>query len=194
LSEYRLKTPILEEEVRKMRVGDVLYIDGTIITFRDQAHRRYVEYKKLGKFVPIDLNESVIFHSGPIVKREGKSWVVLVAGPTTSKRMEPFTADLLKLSRVRVIVGKGGMGKQTLEALKKYGAVYCDFTGGAGVLAAQSIKKVLDVKWLDLGLPEAVWFLEVKKFGPLIVSMDTKGNDLRAKMSKSPFFTKPNSA
>lgn len=149
---------------------------------RDQAHKRYVEYKKSGKFVPIDLNGSVIFHCGPLVRREEKAWVVLVAGPTTSKRMEPFTADLLKLSRVRVIVGKGGMGRLTLRALKKYGAVYCDFTGGAGVLAARSIKKVLDVKWLDLGLPEAVWFLEVKKFGPLIVSMNTEGNDLRARI------------
>ncbi|MEM2812264.1 MAG: FumA C-terminus/TtdB family hydratase beta subunit, partial [Candidatus Bathyarchaeia archaeon] len=164
---YYLKTPISEEEVRKLRVNDTIYITGTIVTARDQAHRKALEYLREGKALPINLEGLAIFHCGPVVKKEGDKWVVVAAGPTTSTRMDLFEDEFIKNFKVRVIIGKGGMGKRTTEAMAKYGAVYAALTGGAAVLAAKAIKSVKGVEWLDLGVPEALWIFEAENFGPL---------------------------
>jgi len=175
---YKLKTPIPEEEVRKLKVNDVIYITGTIITARDAAHKRALEFFKEGKKIPIDLQGLAVFHCGPIVKKEDDKWTVVAAGPTTSTRMDLFEDEFIKAFKVRVVIGKGGMGKRTTEGMKKYGAVYGAFTGGAAVLAAKAMKNVRSVEWLDLGMPEALWILEVEDFGPLIVAIDAHGNNV----------------
>jgi fumarate hydratase subunit beta len=178
MATYKLKTPISEEDIRKIKVNDVIYITGTIVTARDQAHRRALEWAKEGKKLPIDLKGLAVFHCGPIVKKEGEKWIAVAAGPTTSTRMDIFEDEFIKTFGVKVVIGKGGMGKRTTEAMKKYGAVYGAFTGGAAVLAARAIKNVRTVEWYDLGVPEALWVFEVEDFGPLAVSIDSYGNNL----------------
>ena len=175
---YKLKTPISVEDVRKLKVNDVIYVTGTMITARDSAHKRALDFFKEGKEIPIDLQGLAVFHCGPIVKKEDDKWTVVAAGPTTSTRMDLFEDEFIKAFKVRVVIGKGGMGRRTTEGMEKYGAVYGAFTGGAAVLAAKAIKKVRSVEWLDLGMPEAMWILEVEDFGPLIVAIDAHGNNV----------------
>jgi len=181
---YKLKTPISEEEIRELHVNDVVYISGTLVTARDQAHRRALEFYKQGKPLPISLEGLAVFHCGPLVRKENDKWVIVSAGPTTSTRMEVFEDEFIEKFKVRVIIGKGGMGARTTKAMKKYGAVYGAFTGGAGVLAAQAISMVQRVEWFALGMPEALWILEVEEFGPLTVAIDSHGNNLFAEVDK----------
>jgi len=185
MATYHLKTPISEEEIRKLKVNDVLYITGTIVTARDQAHRRALEYFKQGKPLPINLEGLAVFHCGPVVSKEGEKWVAVAAGPTTSTRMDIFEDEFIKNFKVRVVIGKGGMGKRTTDAMAKYGAVYGAFTGGAAILAAKAIKNVRGVEWLDLGTPEALWIFEVEDFGPLTVAIDSHGNNLFMDVAKA---------
>ena len=127
---------------------------------------------------------SAIYHVGPVVRRVGEGWEVVSAGPTTSARMNKATPSILQYYPVRMIIGKGGMSREVSRALASRGAVYCHFTGGAAVLAAQHIKRVLDVKWLDLGIPEALWVFEVEDFGPLLVTMDSRGGSLHEEVER----------
>jgi fumarate hydratase subunit beta len=175
---YKFKTPISEEEIRRLQVNDVLYVSGTMFTARDQAHKRALEYFKQSKPLPLSLEGLAVFHCGPIVKKKEDRWIIVAAGPTTSTRMEIFEDEFIKNFKVRVVIGKGGMGKRTTEAMGKYGAVYGAFTGGAAILAAKAIKSVRSVEWIDLGMPEAMWILEVEEFGPLAIAIDSHGNNL----------------
>ena len=175
---YKFKTPISEENIRKLKVNDVLYVTGTIVTARDQAHRRALDYFQQGKTLPINLEGLAVFHCGPVVSKEGDKWIAVAAGPTTSTRMDIFEDEFIKNFKVRVVIGKGGMGKKTTDAMAKYGAVYGAFTGGAAILAAKAIKNVKSVEWLDLGTPEAMWIFEVEEFGPLAVAIDSHGNNI----------------
>jgi fumarate hydratase subunit beta len=184
MATYKLKTPISEADIRKLKVNDVVYITGTIFTARDQAHRRALELQKEGKKPPIDMTGLAVFHCGPIVKKEGDKWIVVAAGPTTSTRMDLFEDEFIKNFKVRVVIGKGGMGKKTTDAMKQYGAMYGAFTGGAAVLAAKAVKNVKTVEWLDLGMPEALWIFEVEEFGPLTVAIDSHGNNLFENVAK----------
>jgi len=176
--EVHLKTPLKEDEVRSLRVGDTVYLSGVVVTARDRAHRRLVELAESGRRPPVDLNGLAIYHCGPLAVKENGSWRIVSAGPTTSMRMEPLESSVIEAFGVRMVVGKGGMGDQTSEALKAFGAVYCSLTGGVGSLVASSVRKVVDVHWLDLGVPEAMWVLEVEELGPMIVSMDSHGGNL----------------
>jgi len=178
MATYKLKTAISETEARNLKVNDVLYITGTVVTARDQAHKRALEYAKQGKPLPVKLEGLALFHCGPVMRKQGEQWVAVAAGPTTSTRLEPFEAELIEKFKIRVVIGKGGMGEKTVAAMAKYGAVYCAFTGGAAVLAAKAIKRVKSVEWLDLGAPEAMWVFEVSEFGPLLVAIDSHGNNL----------------
>ena len=158
---------------------------GTIVTARDQAHRRAIEYFKAGKPLPLNLEGLAVFHCGPVVAKEGDKWIAVAAGPTTSTRMDIFEDEFIKDFKVRVVIGKGGMGKKTTDAMAKYGTVYGAFTGGAAVLAAKAIKNVKSVEWYDLGMPEAMWVFEVEEFGPLAVAIDSHGNNLFTDVQKS---------
>ena len=176
-----LTTPISEQEARDLHVGDVIYITGTMFTARDEAHLRMLEEGE-----PFPVSGLALYHCGPVVKKDGDHWKIVSAGPTTSARMEIFEDRFLEEFPVRVIVGKGGMGEKTLAALKKTGAVYTHYTGGAGALAAQAINEVTDVHWLnELGMPEAVWVLSVVEFGPLTVAMDAHGESLYSTLGKT---------
>jgi fumarate hydratase subunit beta len=182
---FKLKTPISEEQIRKLKVNDVLYVTGTIVTARDQAHRRAIEFFKAGKPLPLSLEGLAVFHCGPVVAKQGDKWIAVAAGPTTSTRMDIFEDEFIKDYKVRVVIGKGGMGKKTTDAMAKYGAVYGAFTGGAAVLAAKAIKNVKSVEWYDLGMPEAMWVFEVEEFGPLAIAIDSHGNNLFTDVQKS---------
>ncbi|MHA1617368.1 MAG: FumA C-terminus/TtdB family hydratase beta subunit [Candidatus Njordarchaeales archaeon] len=180
MAEYYLTTPIKEEDVRKLKVGDVVYISGLIITARDGAHRRALDLARAGKKdeIPIDFEGLAVYHCGPVVRKVGETWEVIAAGPTTSTRMEAIESDFIEVFKVRAVIGKGGMGPKTTEAMKRFGAFYGAFTGGAAALAARAIKRVREVHWLDLGIPEALWVLEVENFGPLVVAIDSHGNNI----------------
>lgn len=179
MAEYDLKTPICEKDVTKLKIGDIIYLSGTIFLSRDEAHLRALEFHKEGKSLPIDIKELAVYHCGPVVKQnENGEWEVVVAGPTTSTRMEIFQDEYIEKFGIRVVIGKGGMGDRTAKAMQKYKAVYTAFVGGAAVLASKAIKKVTGAYWLDLGTPEAFWVIEVERFGPLIVGIDTFGNNL----------------
>jgi fumarate hydratase subunit beta len=178
MATHKLTTPISEEQIRTLKANDVVYITGTLVTARDQAHKRALQFHQEGKRLPVDLEGLAVFHCGPRVKKDGDNWRVVAAGPTTSTRMDIFEDEFIKNFKVRVIIGKGGMGKRTTDAMKKFGAIYGAFTGGAAVLAAKAIKNVKAVEWFDLGMPEALWIFEAVEFGPLTVAIDSHGNNL----------------
>jgi len=187
--EYHLKTPVPEEEIRNLRAGDLIYVTGTVITARDEAHLKALELNEKGEAPPVDFKGNGVFHCGPIMQKDDSGeWRVVAAGPTTSARMEIFQDEFIKVYRPSVIIGKGGMGKRTAEACQEYGCVYGAFTGGAALLAAQGIKNVRDVFWLEeLGMPECLWVYDVEDFGPMIVTIDTHGGNLTADVGAKVF-------
>ncbi len=178
MAEYHFTTPISKEDVQKLKIGDVIYVSGTVFTARDEAHERALELAKKGEKMPIDFEGLAVYHCGPVVRQIGDDWEIVAAGPTTSTRLDMFEDEFIKEFKVNVVIGKGGMGPRTVKAMKELKAVYTAFVGGAAVVAAKGIKRVKEVHWLDLGTPECLWFLEVEKFGPLIVGIDTNGNSL----------------
>jgi fumarate hydratase subunit beta len=163
------------EDFVQLEVGNIVYISGTIVTARDKAHMRVVKLIKDGRIedVPEEMFLHPVYHCGPLLKN-GK---IVSAGPTTSARMDPYAPVLLRESSCPVIIGKGGMGRKVVDLLKGRGC-YLSFPGGAGALAAESIKRIKKVYWQDLGMAEAVYVLEVEKFGPCIVSIDSRGNSI----------------
>jgi len=128
--------------------------------------------------LPVALNGMAILHAGPIVAKEEGDWKMVSIGPTTSMRMEVHEKEFIKQTGVKLIIGKGGMGPETVEGCAKHKAVHAVFPGGCAVLAATGVEEIEKVEWLDLGMPEALWVSRVKNFGPLIISIDTKGNNL----------------
>jgi fumarate hydratase subunit beta len=173
----KLKVPISEKEIRQLKVGDEVLLSGVIVTARDAAHKLMVEEKP--DFIREHLKEAVIYHCGPVVKKEADgSWSFVSAGPTTSAREEPYQADVVCEYQVRGVIGKGGMGPKTAEGLKKCGAVYFHAVGGAGTLIANAVKKVQTVyKLEEFGSPEAFWVIEVEDL-PLVVTMDSHGGSI----------------
>ena len=178
MAKYKLTTPLSEADVRKLRVGDVAYLTGTILTARDQAHKRALEFRSREKKSPIEMEGLAVYHCGPIVRKAGKRWEMVAAGPTTSTRMDALQPDFIKEFKIRAVIGKGGMGMRTIGAMKEEGCVYLAYTGGAAVLAAEGIREIKTVHWYDLGMSEAIWVLEVEDFGPLVVAIDAHGNSL----------------
>jgi len=174
----KLAAPLTEETIRKLRPGEVVHLTGRIFTMRDLAHERILQFIREGRKLPFNLKDGVIYHCGPIMRRKDDGWEVISAGPTTSARMNRVEAEVIEQTGVRAIIGKGGMNGEVGEAMKEKGCVYLAFTGGAAVVAALRIKEVVDVHWLDLGMAEAVWELDVRDFGPLIAAMDANGNSI----------------
>ncbi|MBZ3935570.1 FumA C-terminus/TtdB family hydratase beta subunit [Methanimicrococcus blatticola] len=174
---HYLKTPLFETDISEINAGDVVYISGTIYTARDEAHLRILEYDEESKSLPFDLEGAAIYHCGPVMEKKEDGWKAVAAGPTTSDRMTKMTPAVLKNHGIRVLIGKGGM-EGLAETMSRQKCIYLSYTGGCAALAVDMIQKVNGVAWEDLGMPEAVWELQVEKFGPLIAGIDTKGNDL----------------
>ena len=181
----KLKTPISEEDIRKLHAGDIVYLDGIVYTGRDEVHIHALEAIEKGGKPPVDFERMVVYHCGPIMKKVGEEWTLVAAGPTTSSRMNSLEPVFIEKFRPAGIIGKGGMSQPTIDAMKEFGAVYFAITGGAAVLAAQGVKKVHGVHWFELGMPEAVWVLEAENLGPLTVGIDSHGNSLFADVNES---------
>lgn len=179
--EYHLNIPADKEDIKKLKVGDIVYVTGKIFTARDEAHHMMLEKDK----IPFDPREMALYHCGPLMKKTKEGWQVVSAGPTTSSRMEIFEDKFIEKYGVNIIIGKGGMGERTEKALQKYTCVYTSYTGGAGVLAADKIEEVLGVYWLEeLGMPEAAWIFKVKEFGPLVVAIDSHEESIYRNLKK----------
>lgn len=178
--EVVLEAPITEEQIRDLKVGDVVIINGMMHTGRDAIHHHLMDHD-----APIDLNGQIIYHCGPVMlKDEEGNWHVKAAGPTTSIREEPYQGDIMKKFGIRAVMGKGGMGPKTLKALEEHGGVYLNAIGGAAQYYADCIKEVKGVDLMEFGIPEAMWHLEVEGFAA-IVTMDSHGNSLHADVDKS---------
>ena len=173
---YHLTTPISDDDIKDIRIGDIVYLNGSLTTCRDVAHRRLVEEHRP---LPVDVRNKAILHAGPIIKANNDGTYEMVAvGPTTSMRMEKFEEEFVKQTGVKLIIGKGGMGPGTQRACKKYKALHLVYPVGNAVYAALKVQKIVDAQWKDLGMPETLWSCEVKDYGPLIVSIDTNGDNL----------------
>jgi fumarate hydratase, class I len=172
--EVVLTPPLTEEQMRSLKVGDVVLIKGEMFTGRDAVHAYLMKNP-----APVDLNGAALYHCGPVMLKEGDRWKVKAAGPTTSIREEPYQADVIKRYGVRAVIGKGGMGQKTLAALKEAGAVYLNGIGGAAQFYSRTVEEVLGVSLMEFGIPEAMWRLRVNGF-PAIVTMDAHGNSLHA--------------
>lgn len=170
-----LTTPLSYEDIQDLRIGDVVYLTGKLVTGRDDVHHRVVHE---GLECPVDFHGIGIMHAGPIIKEDPVENHMISIGPTSSIRMEADAAEFIEKTGVRIQVGKGGMGPKTAEACKKFGAIHCVFPGGCAVVAACCVERIENVFWRELGMPEALWVMQVKEFGPLIVSIDTEGNNL----------------
>jgi fumarate hydratase class I len=177
--EASLTTPLSEEHVRSLKVGDVVLLSGAMHTGRDALHHHLLTHDS-----PVDLHGGVLYHCGPVVLKQGEKWTIKAAGPTTSSREEPYEADIIKKFGLRAVIGKGGMGTRTLAAMKESGAVYLNAIGGAAQYYANCILDVEGVDFLEFGIPEAMWHIKVKDF-PAIVTMDSHGNSLHADVEKS---------
>ncbi len=178
-----LTTPIKDQDLEGLNVGDVVYLTGRLVTCRDVAHRRLIEQKRQ---LPVDLQGGAIFHAGPIVrKKEDGSFEMVSIGPTTSMRMEKFEREFIEQTGVKLIVGKGGMGPETAAGCMEHKAVHAIFPGGCAVLAATLVEEIEAAEWQDLGMPETLWVNRVREFGPLIISIDTRGNNLIQKNKNS---------
>lgn len=178
MKETHLSIPVSENEVRKLRVGDKVFVSGIVQTMRDMAHRRAIEMLEKGKDLPFRLFEGAIWHCGPIARRKNRMWQILAAGPTSSSRFTELGAQLVTKLHVRITIGKGTMGEDMVTALRDVGGIYLLATGGCAALYARQVSEVVDVHWLDLGMPEAVWVLNVNRLGPLVVGIDSSGNTL----------------
>jgi len=177
----RLDVPLKEEDVRKLKLGDNVSITGRIYTGRDAAHKFLVE--EMPEEFKDRLNGSCLYHCGPVVRQTENGYEIVAAGPTTSIREEPYEATVIKEFGIRAIIGKGGMGKKTLDACKQNGCVYLSAVGGAAAVLAKSVKKVTNVYKMEFGVPEAIWELDVEGF-PAVVTMDANGNSLHDEIEK----------
>ena len=151
-----LITPVTREDLEGIKIGDIVWLDGDLMTCRDVAHRRLIEY---GRTLPYDIRGKAIFHAGPIVrKKEGTEdeYEMVSIGPTTSMRMEKFEYDFVKETGVRVIVGKGGMKENTERACREFGAIHCVFPAGCAVVAATEVVRIKEHHWDELGMPETL--------------------------------------
>ncbi len=178
MSEVTLNIPISEAEVRKLKVGDVVYLRGRIFTSRDMGHFTLRKLIKEGAPLPVDFGGAAVFHAGPVVKKKDDgTYDLVVIGPTTSIRMEPYYKMVADLG-VRIIIGKGGLGEDSLKQFEESGQVYLQAAPGCAVVLADGISRIENVFFTELGIPEALWVLDAHHFGPLVVGMDSRGRSI----------------
>ena len=178
MAEYELHVPLREEEILRLKVKDAVYVTGEVLTVRDMAYERILNALDSREALPFNLKNKAIWHAGPITKQEGEKWKAVSVGSTTSSRCSGPASRLIETMGVKMVIGKGFMGPQVLEAFKKCGAVYAHTAGGTAAYYANQISEIQGVHWLDLGMPAAVWVLRVKRLGPLIVAMDSHGENI----------------
>jgi len=199
----RLTIPISEEAIRSLEVGDTVFLSGVMVTGRDAAHKYMIESFIRSSSVPEAeqalyddlkrlLTGGVIYHCGPVVRRippsvegEEESWQFVAAGPTTSIREEVYEPEVIEHFRLRGVIGKGGMGPNTLRACQEHGAVYFHAVGGAASLIAEAVREVVTVHKKDaFGVPEAFWVIRVEDF-PVVVTMDTHGRSIHTEVERA---------
>jgi len=167
-----------EKDVLSLHAGDMVFLSGTIVTGRDKIHKFLFHERPAGAKVPFRLEGTVLYHCGPVMKQRGKGFEIIAGGPTTSMRVEMYEHRIISEYGLRGVMGKGGMGRQTLEALKKNRCVYLHTIGGAAAYLADRVKRVIDVwKLREFGNTDAMWLFEVDNF-PAIVTMDAYGQSL----------------
>jgi L(+)-tartrate dehydratase beta subunit len=174
MAHHTLASPFSKKDIGKLRIRDTVTINGHIFGIRDATQIRIFDERQQP---PVDLNGTACIHTAPSLKKVGDKWEKVCIGTTTSTRMERFSPLLIQQYGVRIIIGKGGLLQGSLEAMKNYGACYLAIVGGAAALETTQIEEVEEVYWEDLH-PEAIYKLRVKDFGPLVVAMDSHGNNL----------------
>ncbi|GEM_PF-49001 len=182
-----INLPLTDEDVRSLKAGDIVSLNGVIVTGRDRVHKYLIEERPEKEDIPFDLKGAVLYHCGPIMRKTKSGYNVVAAGPTTSMRVEMYEADVIRTYGLRGVMGKGGMGEKTLAALQEAGCVYLHTIGGAAAYLADRIVKTVDVwKLEDFGPTEAMWLFEIKDF-PAIVTMDSHGNNIHSEIQKRSF-------
>jgi L(+)-tartrate dehydratase beta subunit len=171
---YRLKTPLSEQDVRQLRAGDSVLLDGLVFGIRDATLIHIFDY---GEKPPVDLSGHVLLHTAPNVRRVGDRYEPVCIGTTTSTRMDRFTGGLLTEYGVRGIIGKGGLYEESTRLLQQHGGVYLAVVGGAAAVETVQIEEIEAVYYEELN-PECLWQFRVKEFGPLTVAIDSHGNNL----------------
>lgn len=174
MAEYHLISPFTEEVIRKLKVRDIVYFSGPLFGIRDLTQIYMFDQNHEP---PVSLEGMPCIHTAPSLKKVGEKWEKICVGTTTSTRMDRFSPDLIGKYGVKAIIGKGGLYEGSLEAMKKYGAVYLAIVGGSAALETLQIEEVEDVYWEHLH-PEALYRFRVKDFGPLTVAMDSHGGHL----------------
>jgi fumarate hydratase subunit beta len=172
-----LSPPLTEADVRGLKLHEQVYVSGVVHVARDLAHKRIDEWVQQKKALPFDLQGAVLFHAGPTVTEAGGSYRIINIGPTTSARMNRQT-PLVIACGVRAVVGKGAMDDKVARSMAERGCVFLAAAPGCALIHAARIRRLVDVKWIDLGTTEAVWILEVDRWGPLTVAMDAAGGNL----------------
>jgi len=185
---YFLNIPLGDSDVEKLKPGDIVYLTGLVYTSRDMGHLRISNLLKEGKPLPVSFKGGAVFHAGPVAAKRGDKWELSVIGPTTSIRMEPYAQMVGELG-VKAIIGKGGMAQESLNSYNKYKQVYLQAPPGCAVKLSAAVKEIKEVHWLDMGMPEALWVLDVEKFGPLIVTMDSNNISVYQQIKDSAYQT-----
>lgn len=174
MTTHHLDTPFSNKAIQQLRAGDIVFFSGTLFGIRDLTQIYMFDQNNKP---PVSLEGMPCIHTAPSLRKVGDKWEKICIGTTTSTRMERFTPDLIEKYGVKAIIGKGGLYEASLEAMKKYSAVYLAIVGGSAALETHQIEEVEDVYWEHLH-PEALYKFRVKDFGPLTVAMDSHGNNL----------------
>jgi L(+)-tartrate dehydratase beta subunit len=172
-----LNIPLKNEEISQLKAGDVIYLSGLLVTGRDEVYHRVVDENSP---LPVELKGMANYHAGPIVMEKDGEYSLVSIGPTSSIRMEKWASDFIEKTGIKVMIGKGGMGEKTADACRRFGAIHCVYPGGCAVLGASQIEKIENVFWHELGMAECIWVMKTNAFGPLIVNIDSRGNNLFA--------------
>ena len=179
-----IQLPMTEQDVLSLRVGEIVFLNGKIVTGRDKIHKLLCRDTRARQEVPFDLRGTVLYHCGPLMKKTAGGFECVAGGPTTSMRLEMYAPQVISEYGLRGVMGKGGMGSKTLNAMKENGCVYFQAIGGAAVYLSKRIKKVVDVwKLEEFGMTEAMWLLDVVDF-PAILTMDAHGKSLHEEIEK----------
>jgi L(+)-tartrate dehydratase beta subunit len=181
MNEYRFKTPLTEADMRQLRVGDSVLLDGVVFGVRDANLIRIFDHNTPP---PVDWHGAALLHTAPNVQKIGPGkYRPVCVGTTTSMRMDRFTEGLLRDYGVRAILGKGGLSARSAELMRQYGACYLSVTGGAAAMETLQIEELEKVYWEDL-MPECIWQFRFRGLGPLTVGIDTHGGNLQLEVQQ----------